>query len=154
MRFIILAAIYTSILGVVTACSPVIDTRGHIINETDLKQIILEQSNKEDIAALLGSPSSANLFGEESWYYIAITKERFAFYAPEVTNQHVLEVSFDKEGVVSNYAQYSIEDGKLVDFVSKTTPTAGKKLGALEQLLGNIGRFNAPGSLPGSTPGR
>lgn len=153
MRAIILAAFYSSILLITASCSSIIDTRGHTINTEDLKQVVEGQSTKEDIQALFGSPSITSSFGNDIWYYISVTKERFAFYAPEVTKQHVFAFTYNEAGALDHYDEFKLEDGKLVDFVEKTTPTAGKSLTAVEQLLGNLGRFNAPGTTPGSRGG-
>lgn len=111
------------------------------------------QSTKEDISALLGSPSTTSTFGPETWFYISTTKERLGVFESDVVKQHVLGVQFDENGVVKEYGQYTIEDGKAVEIVEKTTPTEGHSLGVLEQLLGNIGRFNTGPRQPGGAMG-
>lgn len=126
------------------------DARGHGVNPRDLKQVIEGQSTKEDIEALLGSPSTTSTFGPETWFYISTTKERVGVFEAEVIKQRVLGILFDESGVVQEYAQYTLKDGKPVDVVQKTTPTEGHSLGVFEQLLGNVGRFNSPG---GRQPG-
>jgi len=152
-RFIGSLAVTISILLASASCSPIVDARGHGINKTDLKQVIEGQSTKEDIEALLGSPSTTSTFGPETWFYISATKERTGVFEPDVVKQNVLGVLFDESGVVQEYAQYTMKDGKVIDFVEKTTPTEGHSLGVLEQLLGNMGRFNSPGRQPGGSMG-
>ena len=100
------------------------------------------ESQKEDVTRALGSPSSTSDFGEETWYYISARKERQAFFAPEVTDQKVVKITFDENGIMKSMKRYTLEDGKEVVMVEKTTPTEGHSLGFFEQILGNIGRFN------------
>ena len=126
------------------------DARGHRWDESDFVQIIEGQSNQEDVRLLLGSPSAEADFQGNVWYYIGAKKESFAFFKPEVTSQQVAAVEFDAEGLVERITTYDTEDRKEVVVVGKATPTEGKKLGILEQFVGNIGRFNAPG---GRVPG-
>ena len=94
---------------------------------------------------ILGTPSARSDFGEETWYYITHTKARVGLFAPETTEQKVTSVVFDENGQVKTIERYTKEDGKPVTLVSKETVTEGQKLTFIEQMLGNLGRFNAPG---------
>lgn len=129
------------------------DARGHNTSDQDLKQVIEGQSSKEDIAALLGSPSTTSIYGPETWFYISATKERSGVFKADVVKQHVLGIQFDEAGIVKEYGQYTLEDGKPVEIVERTTPTEGHTLGVLEQLLGNVGRFNTGPRQPGGAMG-
>ncbi len=149
MRYFILMLIAT----VATACAPIVDVRGHGVREADTKQIVEGMSTREDIAALLGSPSTTSTFGPEAWYYITTTKERSGLFVPEVVKQNVFAVRFNEAGTVKDFGRYHLKDGRPVEIVEKTTPTEGHSLGVLEQLLGNIGRFNSPGRQPGTAGG-
>ena len=127
------------------SCSPIVDTRGHSSDDVDLKQIIVGQTKAEDVTALLGSPTSSSNFGDETWYYVTQKQERVGVFAPTISEQHVTAITLDRDRVVSDISEYKKEDGKPVQIVSKTTPTEGHKVTFLEQMLGNLGRFNAPG---------
>mgnify|MGYP000290544164 CR=1 FL=1 len=137
--------------GIVTLCSwlcaciPMVDTRGHTTEAEDFKQIIIGQSRTDDVAAILGNPTTRSTFGEEIWYYINERKETYGMFAPEVADQNVTAIYFGADKTVASIEQYKKEDGKNVELVSKTTPTEGRHLTAVEQLLGNVGRFAAPG---------
>lgn len=134
----------------VASCSPIVDTRGHQWEKGDFKQIIQGQSGKEDVAAVLGTPSTTSDFGQEVWYYIALKKERQAFFAPKVVHQDIVAVTFDEDGHVDAISRFNTKDKKEVVMVGKTTPAEGQKLGVIEQFLGNLGRFNSPGRQPGA----
>ncbi|MEO0717659.1 MAG: hypothetical protein AAFZ06_02150 [Pseudomonadota bacterium] len=80
--------------------------------------------------------------------------EALAFFEPEVVDQQVVTVSFDSTGVVENVNRYGLEDGQVVDLVTRTTPTSGRKLTILQQIFGNLGRFDTQegGGPIGSSP--
>lgn len=128
-----------------SACSPVIETRGNMPQIDQLEQIRPGEHRREDIAALLGSPSSTSLFDNETWYYIASRKEFFAFYAPEEIDRMVVAIRFDDAGTVQDMRILGMEDGRRVELVRRETPTAGTEMTILQQLLGNIGRFGDAG---------
>ena len=50
-----------------------------------------------------------------------------AFMPAQTTDQHVLAVYFDKSGKVERVANYGMQDGKVFDYVSRTTPTGGQE---------------------------
>ncbi len=134
------------------------ENRGHEPQKEDFAQIILGQSRSEDVAAVLGSPTTTSNYGEKIWYYISTRRETKAFFAPEITKQKVVAIIFDADDTVKDIERYKKEDGKPVELVSKETPAEGRKLGVVEQLLGNFGKFTAPGRsvTPGThgSPGR
>ncbi|BAE51153.1 hypothetical protein amb2349 [Paramagnetospirillum magneticum AMB-1] len=51
---------------------------------------------------------------------------------------------FDRAGTVRAIDNRGLEDGKDVVPAGRETPTAGKELTILQQLMGNVGRFSKP----------
>ncbi len=133
-----------SIALMLASCSPMVDTRGHNRESEDLQQIVVGQTSDADVKALLGSPTTTSNFGDDIWYYVTQKQERMGFFAPEVTEQYVTAITFDSDKRVSHVDSFTKEGGKPVQIVSKTTPTEGHSITFIEQLLGNMGRFNAP----------
>ena len=93
---------------------------------------------------MLGSPSSIATFGEEVWYYISSQTQTIAFYEPEVLDQKVVAIAFDDAGKVKNVRTYGLEDAQAIEPVARTTPTGGREVTILEQLIGNLGKFTKP----------
>jgi outer membrane protein assembly factor BamE (lipoprotein component of BamABCDE complex) len=60
-----------------------------------------------------------------------------------VLEQNVAVVEFDDKGFVRDIRRYTLEDGVVINPVTRKTPAVGKELSFLEQIFGNIGRFNA-----------
>lgn len=127
------------------SCSPIVDLRGHSTAQADYSQIVVGQSRAEDVFALLGSPSARSSFGGTTWYYISEKKETRGMLAPQVIDQHVTAIHFDADGTVADISTASEIAARPVELVEKTTPTEGRELTAMEQLMGNFGRFNTPG---------
>lgn len=131
------------------ACEPLVDNRGHTTEAEDFKQIIIGQSSPEDVQAILGTPTTKSNFGDEVWYYINARRETLGVFAPKLADHNVTAIQFDAAKRVSNIETYDKGTGKPVQMVEKTTPTEGRHLTVMEQLLGNLGRFGAPGRQPG-----
>ena len=126
---------------VVTACEPRIDTRGHVPDAESLAKIKPGLVSRSEVKNILGSPSSIAQFDGETWYYITTRTETVAFYEPTILEQEVVAIAFDQTGFVADVRRYGIDDLRNVKPIDRETPTAGKKLGFFEQLIGNIGRF-------------
>ena len=59
----------------------------------------------------------------------------------KLTDQNVLAIYFDKGGKVERIANYGMKDGKVFDFVSRTTPTGGPEPDFLRNILTGLFRF-------------
>lgn len=128
---------------VLAACSPTITQHGHRLSEDDLSQIQPGLSSKRDVLSILGSPSAQGTFEDDHWYYVAQRTERTSFYQKELTQQDVLTVTFDSDGKVTSIGKHGIEAANAVLPSPEKTKTLGNELTLVEQLLGNIGRFNS-----------
>ncbi len=138
----------TCVIGlglVLGACSPRIDQRGNHPDEDLVVQINPGVDDKFRVAEILGSPSAITTFGDKSWYYISKRTETTAFFEPDTVDQQVLEIRFDDQDLVQSLRIYGPEDGREIALVDRETPTEGNELTVLQQLLGNLGRFNPTG---------
>lgn len=124
-----------------SGCSPQVTRHGYIAEEGALSQIELG-SSREQVRLIMGTPSTTAALGNDVYFYISQTKERILFFEPEIVDQRVLTFYFGEEGRLERIANYGLQDGKVFDFISRTTPTRGDDLTALRQLLGNIGNLN------------
>jgi outer membrane protein assembly factor BamE (lipoprotein component of BamABCDE complex) len=129
-------------LGVLSACSPKVETRGYVNDKAIQDQLVVGTSTRDEVQSLLGSPSSRSSFGSETWYYISGRKEAVAFMKAEVVEQKVVRIEFNEAGIVQKVEGFSEKDSQDFALVGRTTPTEGHTLGFVEQALGNIGRFN------------
>jgi outer membrane protein assembly factor BamE (lipoprotein component of BamABCDE complex) len=124
------------------SCQAAIETRGFVPDDDSIGQIRVGLQKRDDVQALLGTPSSVMTFGDETWLYINRKTRTVAFFEPTILEQKVVAVVFGGDGLVSDIRRLELADGKLVQHVGRVTPTPGKELSFVEQLLGNIGKFN------------
>lgn len=143
MKKIILPVLLAALLAS-AACTPTFDNRGHLPHAEDLAKIKPGTTTRDEVQALLGTPSSSLNYGDESWQYISQVTETTAFFKPELKDRKVVVINFDMQGIVKNVIYKGMQDGQEIVLVDRETPTAGKTLGLIEQLLGNVGRFSKP----------
>jgi outer membrane protein assembly factor BamE (lipoprotein component of BamABCDE complex) len=98
---------------------------------------------QDRVLQLLGTPTSESAFDKGVWYYVSEVQQAYAFFQPQVVERKVLILRFDDQRVLKSISTLDKTAGKEVLLVERETPTEGHKLGLLEQLLGNIGRFNS-----------
>src|SRR5262249_29692503 len=105
--------------------------KGYIVPEGALEQIPIGAS-QEKVLILLGTPSTGAHVSGEAFYYISQRAERpVAFMMQESVDQRVIAVYFDRKRRVERIANYGIKDGKIFDFISRTTPTSGREINYL-----------------------
>jgi len=128
---------------VLTGCAGETLTRGYVPSESSLEQVQVG-APREQVLLTLGTPTTTADFGGEVFYYISQKTNRpIAFLNAHVVDQTVLAIYFDENSQVTNIANYGMEDGRIVDLVSRTTPTGGKDFSFLSQLF----------AIAGTTPG-
>ena len=115
--------------------------RGYVLPEGALEQIPMGAS-QEQVLIVLGTPSTVATVSGEVFYYISQRGVQSAAFLPQkVTDQRVIAVYFDKDRRVQRLANYGMKDGKVFDYVSRTTPTSGQELSYIGYMLGNVLRF-------------
>ena len=124
------------------ACVPRLDTRGNLPDPDQLTKIKPGQHTRIQVTEILGSPSNISTFDQETWYYISQRTETTAFFEPDVITRQVIILRFDKGGTLADVRTIGLEEGRMVLPVERETPTSGNEMTILEQLLGNLGKFN------------
>jgi outer membrane protein assembly factor BamE (lipoprotein component of BamABCDE complex) len=125
-----------------TGCIGETLNRGYVPSDMALQQVQVG-APREQVLIALGTPSTTADFGGEVFYYISQTTSRpVAFMNAHVVDQKVLAIYFDENGQVAQIANYGLQDGRIFDFVSRTTPTGGRDFSFLSQI------FSAAGATP------
>ncbi|MGA9796090.1 MAG: outer membrane protein assembly factor BamE [Rhizomicrobium sp.] len=119
------------------SCAPVISQRGYLPDPAGEASIKIGVDTQATIQQRLGDPSTKATFGGGAWYYISSTEKQVAFFDPKVENRAILAVHFDKDGKVTGLKHYSLKDGHVVAFEGRVTPTRGREITFLEQVLGS-----------------
>lgn len=108
--------------------------RGFILPEGALEQLPLGAS-QEQVLIVLGTPSTVATISGEVFYYISQKTEQTSFLPQREVDRRVIAVYFDKVRKVERLANYGIRDGKVFDYVSRTTPSAGQELNFIANML-------------------
>ena len=130
--------------GLLAGCSPTVNNHGNTPEPELIQSIRIGSSNRAQIVAMLGTPSAVATFNQESWYYIGSKTSQLAFLPSKILERKVLVIRFDKQGVVRQLERLEKLDGRDIQIVDRKTPTHGRELTILEQLLGNVGKFSSP----------
>lgn len=125
----------------VSACSSRLDSRGSLLDPERVAEIRPGEQTRQEVAEILGSPSSITTFGQDTWYYISKRTATFAFFAPKVTHRQIVVVTFNGDGKVEKIHTLGLEQGRIITPVERKTPTFGNEMTVLEQVIGNLGRF-------------
>jgi outer membrane protein assembly factor BamE (lipoprotein component of BamABCDE complex) len=155
VRLIKAGLIAAALLAGATACSPVVGRHGFQVTDVNPKDVKVGEDTKSTVLSKLGSPSTVSTFEPNVWYYISQTTERRTYHKPAVEDRNVTVIAFDKASEkVTEVKALTLNDSRRIAYNDRETPTRGRELTALEQLLGNVGRG---GMLPRSdderTPG-
>lgn len=146
-------AIVSAVAVSMAACAPVIENRGNLVDDQRLSNLQVGQTRAEDVLIDIGTPNAVAPFDDRTWYYIGQITSKTAFFNPEIIERRVIRVRFDESGVLTDVAEVNLDEGEELQLVDRETPTLGRTVGFLEQMLGNVGRFNTPGGGAGrSTP--
>lgn len=122
-------------------CGPTITRHGHQFQESDLQQVQPGMS-QDQVRTVLGTPASTTALAQgPAYYYISSTMSQTLFFEAKEVDRKVLAVYFTPSGSVERVANYGLKDGKVFDFISRTTPSANtREEGILRQLFRNLGQ--------------
>ena len=140
----------TAILALSTGCTPKTANRGNIPPPSQIEKLEVGKHSMEYVRSVLGTPSTVGTFDQNVWYYIGRRTERWAFFDESVMEQQVVAIYFDNGGKIEHIQTYDANDARKVEMVERKTPTAGHELGVMEQIIGNLGRFNKPAAASNS----
>ena len=109
--------------------------QGYVVDQTAL-ELTPVGSSREQVLLSLGTPSTTATFDNEVFYYISQKRTRpVMFMKQKLVDQTVLAVYFDEEGTVKQIANYTLQDGRVFDMISRTTPTGGVDKSFLAQVM-------------------
>ena len=129
--------------GVMVGCAPRTAVHGNMPEIDRIQLLKPGETTKNQVQQFLGSPSSMNMFGDETWVYVGETTETLAFFESDITERSVVIVTFDKKGVVSDVNAHGMDQARKIEPVERITPTVGKKLTVIDQLVGNLNRYKS-----------
>ena len=140
------------------ACAPITSYNGFQVQDIKPEQIKVGDDTRSTVLTKLGSPSVQAAFDPNIWFYVSQISDKYSYYKPRVRQRQIVEIRFDKDERVTVVKSYALTDGYDLAFDKRETPTRGRELSVIEQILGGLGRGgllpqdNDPGNPRG--PGR
>ncbi|MBS0984737.1 outer membrane protein assembly factor BamE [Acetobacter thailandicus] len=142
-----------AVLSLVSGCSifsPTPVPRGSLVEADDYDQLIPGSSTRADAIDLMGSPTTRGAFDDNTWIYISMTTYLRPANFPGIDKQQVVVLNFDNDGKLKTLRTLNRKDARPVSMISQVTPTPGTSINILQQILGNVGRYNPMQNLMGT----
>lgn len=128
-----------------TGCSflaPPPQVRGNHVGSLELKQLVPGTTTEADARSLLGSPTAHASFDYNTWLYISERTRPRIGATQAVLTQNVVALTFNDKGVLEHVTTRDKANSLPVQVIARSTPSPGTSASFLQQLLGNVGRFN------------
>ena len=144
------------------ACSPIVYHQGFQVVDTRPTDIKVGADTRSTVLQKLGSPTTTSTFDKDVWFYMSQMRSQTSFYTPKTVQRDVVAIAFDHDSQqVKAVDTFTLQDGRVIAYNTNETPTRGREMTVLEQLIGSIGAGSAlpnnqdvtPGSHPGDTGG-
>ncbi|CAL4867751.1 hypothetical protein MMA231_02018 [Asticcacaulis sp. MM231] len=148
----LVAATALTLMG--TACAPTMTHHGYLSHDAKPSVDIKVGDTQATVLDKLGAPSQTSIYNPSEWYYIDQTSMKMTYKQSRVTARSVTVVNFDNTTqTVAAVKTLALSDGRTLTPNQNKTPTRGRSLTALEQVLGTVGHQridNSQDSNPGN----
>lgn len=136
------AFIGLGIILILSSCAKEVENRGYVTRFSDFSKLEVGKSTKFDVSKELGSPTTTSKIDNEKWMYLGVEETKESFFDPEVESYEAYILTFSKSGILSDISKR--DKSHLNEFaVSEDfTDTGGNEVTFMQQLLGNLGKFN------------
>ena len=143
MTFKPLPTLVTLALISVSACSPIRETHGNFLKTHDIQSVQAGVDTRTEVIQKLGSPTTIAPFDENVWYYLGQKTVKKGIFDPKLRDEKIVIVQYTPEGFVQAINEVD-QDRVDIPLNDEKTHTGGNEVGAMQQLLGNLGKFNTP----------
>ena len=119
----------------------VINTHGQSALDIKANKITVFKTNKNDILRIFGKPSTNSMFDENKWYYIErkkINQSIIKLGKQKIDRNYILEVNFDKYGIVESKKLYSLEDMNDIKVTEDVTSNSFSDQSYIQKVLNSV----------------
>jgi len=147
-------------LAPIAACAPTVYHQGFQAVDVRPSDVKVGVDTRSTVLEKLGSPTTTSTFDKDTWFYMSQLRSQTSFYTPKTIQRDVTAISFDHDTEqVKSVDKFTLQNGRVIAYNTHETPTRGREMTVLEQLIGSIGAASVlpndqditPGSHPGDT---
>ncbi len=136
------------------ACSPTVSYQGFQAVDQKPQDIKAGVDTRSTVLSKLGSPTATSTFNKDIWFYISQLRNQTSFFDPKTIHRDVVAIAFDPSTEqVKSVHTYTLKDGRVFAYNRRETPTRGREMTFLEQMIGTIGAGSVMPSDQNATPG-
>ena len=121
--------------------NPVINTHGVAFLDKKHKNLIINESNRNDVKEIMGHPSTVSTFDNSIWIYIerTRTKGKLLKFGQNIINKsNVLALEFNDYGILKKKDFYNIDKSNKINFTNITTETIIRERNAVYSFLSSL----------------
>ena len=126
-------------INIISSCINKKIINGQLPEKSLIKTLKVGKDKKDLIISILGSPTFHGQLNDNSIYYAEVISEQFAFLDPDIKNQNVIQLEFDKDNILKNVYLFGVSDKNEIVMSQRNTETFGREISFLEQIISNIG---------------
>ena len=143
IRFRLFAPALLALCLSLGSCARPLTTSGTFLSDAQLAQVTPGMPVAQ-VRELFGAPSYRSALNPNFLAYIGTRLQVRLFAQPEPVERRIF--AFDASGgSVSDIVQITLADSQQISPSPERTPTNGRTIGLVEELLGNIRRFDDGG---------
>lgn len=124
------------------ACSPVYTNHGYVPDDTELAQLEIGKTTREEVATIIGRPASQGVLAGSDWYFVGSRWVRKGITASKEIDRQVVAVSFNAGDTVSNVERFGLQDGEVIVISRRVTDSGIKGVTFIRQLMSSFGRVS------------
>src|SRR5580693_72397 len=133
----IAAALLVVSLTAMAACAPSIYRQGFQAVDVRPADIKSGTDTRSTVLTKLGSPTTTSTFSKDVWFYMSQLRSQTGSYFPKTVQREIVAISFDHDTQqVTSVQAFSLKDGRVIAYNTRETPTRGREMTVLEQLIG------------------
>lgn len=144
-------------LAALGACAPTVYHQGFQAIDVKPADIKVGSDTRSTVLQKLGTPTAMSTFDKDVWFYISQMRSQTSFYNAKTVQRDVVAISFDHDTEqVKAVDDFTLKDGRVIAYNKRETPTRGREMTVLEQLIGSIGAGSVlpPSNQQDMTPGQ
>jgi outer membrane protein assembly factor BamE (lipoprotein component of BamABCDE complex) len=143
-----------ALLSAAAACSPITSYQGFQAIDARPADVKVGTDTRSTVLSKLGSPTETSTFDKDVWFYISQIHNQTSYYKPRIIRRDVVAIAFDHDTEqVKSVDTFNLADGRVINYNPRETPTRGREMTVLEQLVGSIGAGTALPQDQDVTPG-